>query len=146
MFGAGLIESRQASDVMHIGSLGFGSEVAQLHILDHALTKWCHAKAPWNLDWSFCDNLIQCFAGASRQATDGALSIRRPIPRSGLVHHTNGRTTRKRPGSPGPLQDLHRAHLSSQPERAQSIANQCSNPGNPPRQSATKYSAAKQRN
>src|SRR5438128_1290107 len=38
------------------------------------------------LDWSFGDNLIQCFAGASRQATDGALSIRRRIPRSGLVH------------------------------------------------------------
>src|SRR5216684_2237458 len=38
------------------------------------------------LDWSSGDNLIQCFAGASRQATDGALSIRRRIPRSGLVH------------------------------------------------------------
>src|SRR5258708_11213278 len=30
MFGAGLIESHQATDVMHIRSLAFGSEVAQL--------------------------------------------------------------------------------------------------------------------
>ena len=53
MFGAGLIESCQTGDVMQVGSLRFAAEIAQLHVFDHALTKRCHAMAPWIVDWSF---------------------------------------------------------------------------------------------
>jgi hypothetical protein len=59
-FGADLIESGQPGDVMQISSLRALAEIAQLHIFDHALTKGCHAKAPWMLDWSLRNNLIQC--------------------------------------------------------------------------------------
>ena len=44
--GAALVESGQAGDIMHVGSLRFGGQAAQLHVFDHALTQRCHARAP----------------------------------------------------------------------------------------------------
>ena len=47
VFRTGLIKSRQAGNLMQVGSLRSRAEIAQLHIFDHALTKRCHAMAPW---------------------------------------------------------------------------------------------------
>ena len=38
MFRAGLIELGQTGDVMQIGSLGLGRQIAQLHVFDHAFS------------------------------------------------------------------------------------------------------------
>ena len=71
-FGTDLIESGQPDDVMQISSLCALAEITQLHIFDHALTKRCHAKAPWMLDWSLGNNLIQCLRSlAPRQGGRG---------------------------------------------------------------------------
>ena len=44
--GAGLVKSRQAGNVVQVRSLRVRAEITQLHIFDHALTKWGHATAP----------------------------------------------------------------------------------------------------
>jgi len=61
VIGTGLIESRQAGNVVQVRSLRFRAEIAQLHIFDHALTKRCHATAPWIFGLVIGNNLIQCF-------------------------------------------------------------------------------------
>jgi len=38
MFRAGLIELGQAGNVMQIASLGFGRQIAQLHVFNHAFS------------------------------------------------------------------------------------------------------------
>ena len=73
VFGTGLIESRQAGNVVQVRSLRFRAEIAQLHIFDHALTKRCHATAPWILDWSLGNNRIHCFK--EPRATPGGCPV-----------------------------------------------------------------------
>src|SRR5258708_21622802 len=58
---------------------------------------------------------------------------------------TERQKTKKEAGPLGPPQDPHRAHLPSQPEGAQSLANQCHNRGNLAAERAPENSAAKLR-
>jgi hypothetical protein len=61
VFGTGLIKSRQAGNVMQVGSLRSGAEIAQLHVFDHALTKRCHAMAPWGCwigHWGITESIV----------------------------------------------------------------------------------------
>jgi hypothetical protein len=52
LFGAAVEIFGKLGDIMDVAALGGGREVAKAHIVDHALTQWCHAMAPWNVDWS----------------------------------------------------------------------------------------------